>query len=112
MTSKIEQDLKNDPNYSGKLAESGLWNPRLIAQISHVVSSGYIDIKQTLESEGFHVLSWVNSNMKDEVIVEIRDGVSKLLVNTDRYRTFRESLALEGIAARYGLKMGEYSDDD
>lgn len=111
MTSQIERNLKLDPNYSDKLAEKALWNPELIAEISHVISSAIIGTKMTVESESFHHLEWLTSSMKSDVIVEIRDGVSRLLVNIDRYRPHRELLALEGIAARHGLEMGEYDDE-
>tara|TARA_R110000751_G_scaffold229159_1_gene330707 strand:+ start:71 stop:406 length:336 start_codon:yes stop_codon:yes gene_type:complete len=105
----VELDASSQPNK--KLTENGLWDPCLIADVTLVVSQT-IGCQQTVQSEDFHHLAWCSSDGKSDVIVEIRDGEAILLVNNDRWRGHREALTLEGVAARYGLKMGEYSDDD
>jgi len=94
-----------------KIADNWLWNPSLIADITIAVSQT-IGCQQTVQSEDFHHLTWCSSDGRGDVMVEIRDGEAILLVNNDRWRGPREALTLEGVAARYGLKMGEYSDDD
>ena len=93
-----------------KIADNWLWNPSLIADITIAVSQT-IGCRQTVQSEDFHHLTWCRSDGKSDVMVEIRDGTQALLLNTDRYRSHQEILALEGIAARYALEFGEFSDE-
>ena len=93
-----------------KIADNWLWNPWLIADVTLAVSQT-IGSHQTVQSEGFHHLTWCSSDGRGDVMVEIQDGESILLINIDRWRSHREVLTLEGVAARYGLKMGEYIDD-
>ena len=93
-----------------KIADNWLWNPSLIADITIAVSQT-IGCQQTVQSEDFHHLTWCRSDGKSVVIVEIRDGTQALLMNADRYRGHQEIFALEGIAARYALEFGEFTDD-
>ena len=93
-----------DQNYSDKLSYKGLWNPDLIAEITYVTGARIVT-KQCVQSEEFHFLEWANNSNRTEVIIEIRDGVSNMIVNIDRFRTQKDDLALAGIAAKYNLKF-------
>ena len=92
------------------LSRDGYWNPWLVADITLTISNS-IGCSQSVEREGFHYLEWTaGANGKTDVVVEVRDGKRSLLVNSDVWRPHRENLALEGIAARYGLDYLELSD--
>jgi hypothetical protein len=104
-----ENVVSIDQNYSDKLADRGLWNPTLIAEITYVTQARIFK-KITLQNDGLHFLEWASVTNRAEVLIEIRDGVSKMLINTDRFRTQRDELALSGIAAKYGLQYGEFED--
>ena len=110
MTKKNTVELDASLQANKKLAENWLWNPSLIADVTHAVSQT-IGCRQTVQSEDFHHLTWCRSDGKSDVMVELRDGTQSLLMNTDRYRSHQENFALEGIAARYGLQLGEFTDD-
>ena len=104
-----ENVVSIDQNYSDKLADRGLWHPNLIAEITYVTQARIFK-KITLQNDGLHFLEWASVTNRAEVRIEIRDGVSKMLINTDRFRTQRDELALSGIAAKYGLQYGEFED--
>ena len=93
-----------------KLAENSLWNPWLVADVTLAVfqTLGY---EKSTQSEEPSTLVWCRSDGKSDVMVDIRDGTQALLLNTDRWRTHQEVLALEGVAARYALEFGEFSDE-
>ena len=94
-----------------KLADNWKWNPWLVADVTLAVLRA-IGSSQTVTDEDFHSLVWSTPSGLSDVIVEIRDGKQSLLVNVDRWRSHREQLALEGIAARYSLDFSEFSDDN
>ena len=106
-----EKYIIQSENYSDKLADQALWNPDLIAIISHVINSGSIVTKMTVGSENYHYLCWANTIGASDVAVEISKDGAFLLVNIDRYRGHLEQIALEGIAARFSLGMGEFEDE-
>tara|TARA_R100001163_G_C4998934_1_gene148803 strand:+ start:471 stop:806 length:336 start_codon:yes stop_codon:yes gene_type:complete len=110
MTKKNTVELDASLQANKKLADNWLWNPSLIADVTHAVSQT-IRRRQTVQSEDFHHLTWCRSDGKSDVVVEIRDGTQSLLMNADRYRSHQERFGLEGIAARYGLQLGEFTDD-
>jgi len=110
MTKKNTVELDASLQANKKLAANWRWNPSLIADVTHAVSQT-IGCRQTVQSEDFHHLTWCCLDGKSDVMVEIRDGTQVLLMNTDRYRSHQENFALEGIAARYGLQLGEFTDD-
>ena len=105
-----EKVVSIDQNYSDKLADRGLWNPDLIAEITYVTGARIVT-RQSIQSEGFHFLEWANNSNKTEVIIEIRDGISMMIVNIDRFRSQKDDLALAGIAAKYHLQYGECEDE-
>ena len=104
----VEMDTSLQANK--KIADTWLWNPSLVAAVPLAVSQP-IGCQQTVQSEDFHHLTWCRSDGKSDVMVEIRDGTQSLLMNTDRYRSHQERFGLEGIAARYGLRLGEFTDE-
>ena len=97
-------------NYSDKLSEKGLWDPDLIVAVSHVIGSGAIGTKQTITSDNFHYLCWLNASGAEEVAIEISNDGAFLLINNDRYRGHLERIALEGIAASFSLQLGGFED--
>ena len=105
-----EKVVSIDQNYSDKLAERGLWNPDLVAEITYVTGAEIVT-RQSVQSDGFHFLEWAINSSRTEVAIEIRDGVSSMIVNIDRFRTQKDNLALAGIAAKYGLQYQECSDE-
>ena len=105
-----EKAVSIDQNYSDKLADRGLWNPDLIAEITYVTGARIVT-RQSVQSEGFHFLEWATNSDRTEVIIEIRDDVTSMIVNIDRFRTQKDDLALTGIAAKYGLQYGECTDE-
>ena len=104
----VEMDTSLQANK--KIADNWLWNPSLVADVTLAVSPT-LGCQQTVHSEDFHHLTWCRSDGKSDVMVEIRDGTQSLLMNTDRYRSHQERFGLEGIAARYGLRLGEFTDE-
>ena len=104
----VEMDTSLQANK--KIADNWLWNPSLVADVTLAVSQT-IGCQQTVQSEDFHHLTWCRPDGKSDVMVEIRDGTQSLLMNTDRYRSHQERFGLEGIAARYGLRLGEFTDE-
>ena len=104
----VEMDTSLQANK--KIADNWLWNPSLVADVTLAVSQT-IGCQQTGQSEDYHPLTWCRSDGKSDVMVEIRDGTQSLLMNTDRYRSHQERFGLEGIAARYGLRLGEFTDE-
>jgi|TARA_R110001583_G_scaffold4214_1_gene24764 hypothetical protein len=105
-----EKVVSIDQN-SEKLADKGLWNPDLIAEITCVTGARIIT-NLSAQSQGFYLLRWVNNSGRTEVIIEIQDRVSSMIVNIDRFRTQKDELALDGIAAKYGLQYGECNDEE
>lgn len=99
------------PKERENLAENWKWNPWLVADVTLIVSRA-IGSSQTIKDEDFHSLLWSTSMGEADVIVEIRDGRQSLLVNTDVWRSHREYLALQGIAAKYELELSEFSFED
>jgi hypothetical protein len=74
------------------------WTPTLVADITLILGSARIKHRGPR-------LEWYNSSDQPEVSLE----PGKLLLNSDRYRSRIEQLALKGVAAHHGIEIGEWS---
>lgn len=106
MTTKIAEIS----SINNVLADNWLWNPDVISDVTIVLGTSSIVTRQTVQKEGFHHVAWATSTGKDDVFLEIREGVSSLLINTNLYRSQREHLALLGICFKHNLSFGEFED--
>jgi hypothetical protein len=105
-----EKVVSIDQNYSDKLADKGLWNPELIAEITYITGCG----KVIADSQGDkHFLEWLTNSGREEVTIEINDGnePNKMMVNMDRFRTQRDELALIAVALKNGIEHVESKDE-
>ena len=97
------------PEAQQELADNWKWNPWLINDVTLIISRS-IGSSQTIQEKDFHSVMWSTPTGETDVIVEIRDGKQSLLINLDIWRPHREQLALEGLATRYSLIYGEFSE--
>lgn len=113
----VENFTETEKNHSDKLADKGLWNPKLVAEITHI-TGGKITLRQSFENNGsgddFNSLEWSTAGNADVIIVPGKNNDADnihwmMIINTNRYRLQRDELALRGIAAEYDL---EYIEDD
>ena len=70
------------------------WEPALVSDITLILGSS------RMEDRGSR-LEWSNSCDKPDVRLEQEE----LLMNSDRYRSRIEQLALEGVAAHHGISF-------
>jgi len=112
--SKEKKVVNIDKNHSNKLAHRGLWNPKLIAEVTYI-TGGKITLRQSVQNSGedFHYLEWSASGNGDVIITTGKNNEADnthwmMIINTNRYRIQRDELALRGIAAEYDL---EYIED-
>jgi hypothetical protein len=116
----ISKHWAHERNKSKTLVANGLWNPELIAAISYIIGGANITFNTSVDATAsepgeYHCLAWASSCGKEvNVSLEItnRDAsepprvpANRLMLGCTEYRTERERLALEGVAARHGLEL-------